>query len=233
MNGDFLATKMYWRLPESCGTCRCGRNARRVGPREARLCEPRKPHKSHKTVRTDRRMLLVFFTCRTQECGWLIASVTSSEDGLSDELSNPGRWSSEDGNCSLSCHLRGACVRSSQSFRASSGKVVLGGRKLQFVVSFTWCLCLFLTIIPRIIRPHHEPVVGVGGTQQEEGLTLHVLVAACMTRMQCSISFSTTSLSVPCDVKVVSSSENSWILRVVRTRFASTLFPSFSCCRSQ
>ena len=74
-------------------------------------------------------------------------------------------------------------------------KVVLGGRKPQFVVSFTWCFCPFLTIIPRILRPDHEPVGGVGGTQEREGLTLHVLVVACMTRMQCSSSFSTTSLS--------------------------------------
>ena len=44
---------------------------------------------------------------------------------------------------------------------------VLGGRKLKFVVSFTWCLSPFFTVVT---RPHHEPDVGVGGTQQEEDL---------------------------------------------------------------
>ena len=56
------------------------------------LCEPRI---SRKTI--------ALFTCPTRECGWLLASATSSKDG----------------KYSLSGHLRGACARSSQSFQSS------------------------------------------------------------------------------------------------------------------
>ena len=43
-------------------------------------------------------------------------------------------------------------------------------RKAQFVVSFTWCLCPFLTVTPIVMRPHFEPDDEVGGMQQEEDL---------------------------------------------------------------
>ena len=51
------------------------------------------------------RKTIALFSCPSPECGWLLASATSSE-----------------------------------------------GRKVQFVVSFTWCLCPFVTVIPSVMR---------------------------------------------------------------------------------
>ena len=95
--------------------------------------------------------------------GWLCGSrkplktvAPTADEGW---LSNTGRWLV-------------ACIRD-----------VLGGRKLQFVVPCTWCLCPFLTVTPSIIRPHREPVVRVGGAQEEEDRA----VVVCSSRIQCAM----------------------------------------------
>ena len=60
MNGDFLATRMYWRLPESCGSLSVWEERKKSRAKRGSLSEPRKPHKSQKTVAPTAECCLFF-----------------------------------------------------------------------------------------------------------------------------------------------------------------------------
>ena len=111
---------------------------------------------------------------------------------------------------------------------------VLGGRKLEFVMSFTWCLCPFLTVTPSVRHASLRASRWSWRHARRRG-SRAAGARCCLCDAHAMFIFSYLPRPSVCLVL------SKWYFRQrmhdicerVRTRFASTLFLSFLCCRSQ